>query len=138
MGDDDDVPIRDYVDHIYHELQSEIDRRVTAQEAAIDQAARDLSRRLDGMNEFRQAIDDLMTTRVSRELFDEHLTSAETRMRALEIHLSEIRVTAEAGQDFRRSEQGKLQRRVLVIGLCVSGTGVIIAIVSAILTHVIH
>jgi acyl carrier protein phosphodiesterase len=123
--------MKEYVDSCVASLQDEMDRRVQAQireseqrfsalNRATEVAKTELSARLDGMNEFRDALRDQTARSVSRELMDSVVKSLEDRIRTLEANASNL-----AG-------------RFMMIGSIVSilvAAGIIVNIIVAITSH---
>lgn len=125
------VTMKEYVDSCVTSLQEEMNRRVEAQyreseqrfsamNRATEVAKTELSARLDGMNEFRDALRDQTARSVSRELMDSVVKSLEDRIRTLEANASNL-----AG-------------RFMMIGSIVSilvAAGIIVNIIVAITSH---
>jgi hypothetical protein len=123
--------MKEYVDSCVTSLQEEMNRRVEAQyreseqrfsamNRATEVAKTELSARLDGMNEFRDALRDQTARSVSRELMDSVVKSLEDRIRTLEANASNL-----AG-------------RFMMIGSIVSilvAAGIIVNIIVAITSH---
>lgn len=92
------VPLRDYIDQRCQLLQEEIDRRdeqrrreidqrLTGTERAIDKAESEMNRRLESMNEFRDAMRDQAARMMTRDAFD--LAAASEKDRAEAIHTAQ-------------------------------------------------
>jgi hypothetical protein len=147
------VPLRAYVEHVYRELaasiaetrrelQTELDRRLTEQKEAARDLAASLNARLLVMNEFRSAMADLSASKVSRDLFDAEAKAQDKRMRTLENRLTLIE-TADQVQvrrrDNERSEfqgrQTSLQSRVLIIGVVIALVTVVVTVLIALYVH---
>jgi hypothetical protein len=124
----DTLSLRDYVEHIYTELQSEIDRRYTAQEKAIEITAGTLKERLEGMNEFRSAISDTIANSVNRDAFDVQVRATEARFSGAEIRLERIETATREQVAVQSATQSRNALRVTIIGVIVVVAQIIIAL----------
>jgi hypothetical protein len=132
----DGVSFREYIDHIYRELQGEMDRRFSEQRAQVSQTAADLAVRLGGMNEFRDAMGDIAGTKVGRDLFDQHAVSVDLRLRAIEDRLSVIETGARTEKEIRRKDQAVVQQRMLIIGAVISVVVIVTEVIIAVIQHI--
>ena len=146
---DDDVPIVDYVNHIHQELQGEMDRRFAEQREAAARVAADLTQRLGAMNEFRAAMSDIASTKVSRDMFDSYVSTQERRIRNTEDRLALVETSEQA--DSRKIERGHRERqanqqdyqgkqafnqyRVLIIGVVIAVLTVIVDVLVSLHVH---
>jgi hypothetical protein len=64
------VSLRDYFDGRLLELDKRFDQQHVSTQRALDKAEQALSRRLDGMNEFRDALKDQSNQMATREQLD--------------------------------------------------------------------
>ena len=129
----DDVPLRDYIEHIYRELYTEMDRRYMTADKAIDAAALAMKERLDGMNEFRSAIGDTVSRTVTRDSFDAQVRESEARATRMEIRLERIEVVSQEEVTQRALAQGKLSTRLVALGIAVSAFMVIMQVIIGLL-----
>lgn len=133
---DDSLPLHDYVEHIYGELQGEMDRRYSTQEKAVAAATTALDKRLDGMNEFRLSLADILGRTVTRDVFDNHLHSSEARFGSVETRLAAIEITAREGARLQASAQAKVSTRLVALGIAISVVVVVAQIlISVLITH---
>ena len=70
MTKDDVITIEKYIDTCVNGVEGRMDARVNAMERAVDTAYRAMEKRLDGMNEFRQTLNDASKTYASKESLD--------------------------------------------------------------------
>ena len=135
------IPLRDYLKHVYDELQGEIDRRFLTQERATDLAAEALTARLEGMNEFRAAMSDQANKMLPLNVYDvqnkalvDRIAIADTRIAALE---RDAAATAAADTSkAASSEQGMriVIARTQMIAVSISALALIASFVTIIFT----
>lgn len=94
-----DVPLREYVDRRLIDLESRIEAATRTSETAINKASEAVDRRLEGMNEFRQAINDQAGTLLTRRESDVWRTAIER-----DIHSIQRRLDKTEGRGGGRSD----------------------------------
>jgi hypothetical protein len=77
---DDEVSLRDYLEARFVEHEKAHAQLALALRVALDS----MDKRLDGMNEFRNSLNDVTTRAVSRELFDQRVSATDERLKLLE------------------------------------------------------
>jgi hypothetical protein len=132
----DDIPLRDYVEHIYKELQAEMDRRFAEQMNAAGKVASDLSVRLGIMNEFRGTVNDVIQTKVSRDMYDSFVVSSDGRIRRVEDRVAEIESANKTDAKTREEERASVQQRVVVLGLILAALTIVINVAIQLVEHI--
>jgi hypothetical protein len=97
-------------------LKEYVDLRFTENQRALEKAERDLSKRLEGMNEFRDALKDQAGTFVTRE-------AMEIKLDGLEKDMADLKLT-------RAHAQGKASQTSVLIAYGISFVGLLIAVLS--------
>lgn len=96
-------------------LKEHIESRLTALEQATTIAAHAMDKRLDGMNEFREALKDQASRMATRQ-------EVEDKMAAVERDLRELR-------EFRNMMRGKADQQAVNLALALSVLGMAISII---------
>ena len=65
-----DVPLRQYIEQRFNDLDRRLDAELKARDQALDLARADINRRLAEMNELRQQINSERGHFITRELYD--------------------------------------------------------------------
>lgn len=115
----DDIPLRDYVDHIYAELQGEMDRRYAA-----------LDVRLESMNEFRRSLSDQAAQHVTRHEIAAMLETVDAAIARNTDRLADLEVRVITATEI-------VNRRRLDIGSILQFLSVLAA-VAAVLVVALH
>jgi hypothetical protein len=84
------VTMKAYVDHIHDELQAELDRRVEEIRSNIAISREEMTKRLDGMNEFRLALSDREKYFLTREVMDQIVLSLRQQSDQQDARLREV------------------------------------------------
>jgi len=97
-------------------LKEYIDLRFSENQRALEKAERDLSKRLEGMNEFRDALKDQAANFVTRESMDLKLAPMEEKINSLSLS--------------RAHTEGAASQTSVLIAYIVSAIGIILGVVS--------
>jgi hypothetical protein len=116
-------------------LQEEIDRRwaafgdqLTAMNRAIDKAEGEMNRRLEGMNEFRDAMRDQAARMLTRDAFDIALAAERDRGDVVHGALSERVDKVEALADRQRGRQAMVTTIVAVLGVVIAAGSLVVLV----------
>lgn len=136
------VSMKDYVDHVHEELQSEIDRRVEEIRNNLSISAAEMTRRLEGLNEFRSAFSDREKAFLTRDLMDQIVNGLREQDEQQERRLVEVERWvarmggASEGSSARQGQQWQsANSRLLLFGVLVSVVLVVTQVVIALTFH---
>lgn len=101
---------------LYVSLKEHFETRIAALEKATEVAARAMERRLDAMNEFREALKDQASRMMTRAEAEAALASIERDLRVL--------------RAFQSTLEGKASQKAVNIALLVSAISILIALFS--------
>ena len=110
------VSLKEYIDSQFVALREYIESQFAAERRAVVAANETMNKRLDGMNEFREALKDSATKFVTRE---------ETRLslEPLTKELKDLKTLADRAE-------GKASMQSVMITAIVSGLGLLLALIS--------
>jgi hypothetical protein len=136
------VTMKHYVGHIHDELQGEIDRRIEEIRNNLAISAAEMTRRLEGLNEFRAAFSDREKAFLTRDLMDqivdglrEQDSQQERRLVEVERWISRAGGASE-GSDARQGRQvAASNARLVALGVLVSVVLVVTQVVIALTFH---
>lgn len=136
------VTMKHYVGHIHDELQGEIDRRIAEIRNNLAISAAEMSRRLEGLNEFRMAFSDREKAFLTRDLMDQIVNGLREQDEQQERRLVEVERWmarmggASEGSTARQGEQRQTSNaRLVALGVLVSMVLVITQVVIALTFH---
>lgn len=129
------VPLRDYVDHIYAELQTEMDRRVVSVQATAIASDAAIEKRLDGMDALRAVLNDTAGRMTPRDTFDAHVATTGALFSAIEARLTSLESSARTTTSARQDYRSALGTRLVALGVAVSVVVVVVNIIFAVVYH---
>jgi len=100
-----DVPLRDYIDIRANLLQEEMDRREASLVMHTEKAREEMNRRLNTMNEFRDAMRDQAARMMTRDTFELTATAERERSNAVHASFSDRLDKLESMLDLQRGRQ---------------------------------
>lgn len=101
-------------------LKEHIEARIVALEKATEVAAREMNRRLEGMNEFREQPDKQTRTFIDKDLFENRYESLCNRLVSLE--------------GFKERQVGKADQKDVTIALVIALSSIALGICSLIIS----
>jgi len=116
----DRVPLRDYIDLRWHDHESVHKADIEARQRALDS----MDRRLDGMNEFRETLNDVVNKAVSRDVYDQRHAELERRIQQIEKDMVRQGALDAANEELRRTRKA--------LAYAITG-GVVITMVAAVI-----
>ncbi len=113
------VSLREYVERIFIEKDRAYLALVENQRQALDRASADLSKRLDGMNEFRESLKDQASHFVSGDVLEARLGNLDTRIEQVRNTGETARAANKVTQDDRLDQ---LNKRLAAHDLAIQAT----------------
>ena len=129
------MPLRDYVDHIYAELQSEMDRRVHSVEAAASAAAVSITQRLDGMNELRGAMSDMSGKMTARDAFDTHVAYDAAQFSSMDGRVTALEAAARTEAALRGDTRQAAGTRLAYASVAIAALAIVVTVIVNLYLH---
>lgn len=111
-----DISIKEYLDRRLEDLEKRLCDRFEMQNTALDKAEQRMNERLEGMNEFRDAMKDQASTYVTEDIYS-------ARHEALRESINDLKLS-------RAELKGKANQNAVVIAYIITAISIILSLIN--------